>query len=324
LIRLLLFAPILLLGILIDSCSMPAQTEYEAPPEHDPLVNPFGPVGALSDGGTVFVLAAGDEADQAVLERCREILQDRLLLGIPASDMRVILRDGSIIVAIPYGPDLEAVAGSLQRTGLLEIIDSQGEFLPLGTTVRTSNDSPDGTTDSGPIYSVVVSGSDISVAYLTTGNLGDIAAGFTLSPDGADRFYDFTSTHIGEPMAIVVDKVVISSPQINAAISGSVQIVGVNSDEAGNLVVLLKSGVLPTPLSIVKVANLLPVQVEGATILARPSTSALIEDRLEQGTLVYVTGQPTVGDDGQQWLPVAVLETGATGYVPAANLRSEQ
>ena len=53
-------------------------------------------------------------------------------------------------------------------------------------------------------------------------------------------------------MAIVVDKTVISSPQINAAISSSGQITGVSAQEARDLVIQLKAGALNVPLKVVQ------------------------------------------------------------------------
>jgi preprotein translocase subunit SecD len=304
---------------------MPYQQGTEAVPEREMPVDPYGPVGSLSEGGTVFILTATIESaqvDPAILDKCRVVLESRLALRIPEDELRVI-RDDSIIVAVPKGPDVEAVSRSLQQTGMLEIIDPLGEFLAPGTQVSTELGSPEGINVSGPIYPVIISGMDVWDAYLSYGNLGVVAAEFELSPDAADRFYSFTSSHIGEPMSIVVDNVVISSPQINAAISSNAQITGITPEEANELVIQLKAGSLPTPLAVVQTANLLPVQVENAAILAQPSTSALIESRLSQGTLVYVTGQPTAGEGGQDWWPIVVLETGATGYMRAADLTGE-
>ena len=53
-------------------------------------------------------------------------------------------------------------------------------------------------------------------------------------------------------MSIVVDKTVISSPQINAAISSSGQITGVSAQEARDLVIQLKAGALNVPLKVVQ------------------------------------------------------------------------
>jgi len=83
-------------------------------------------------------------------------------------------------------------------------------------------------------------------------SVGEIAVGFELKGAGSNKFYDFTSTHIGQPMAIVVDKTVISSPQINAAISSSGQITGVSAQEARDLVIQLKAGALNVPLKVVQ------------------------------------------------------------------------
>src|SRR5207248_6883454 len=72
----------------------------------------------------------------------------------------------------------------------------------------------------GPTYDTIISGADLKDAYITTGNTGiGQVVGFELSGDASSKFFEFTSTHLGEPMSIVIDKRVISSPRINGAIS---------------------------------------------------------------------------------------------------------
>src|SRR3954452_13531425 len=53
-------------------------------------------------------------------------------------------------------------------------------------------------------------------------------------------------------MSIVVDKVVISSPTIQAAISNNGTITGVSAQEAKDLVIQLKAGALNVPLEVVQ------------------------------------------------------------------------
>ena len=159
----------------------------------------------------------------------------------------------------------------LQQTALLEIIDPQGQYLPPGTLVNTSLGSAaerqaaiagatpvqvasplaappvagtpiagtpiaGETPPSGPTYETIVSGSDLKTAYITTGNTGvNQVVGFELQGDAASKFFQYTSSHLGEPMSIVVDKQVISSPRINGAISSRGIIEGVPPDRSTTL-----------------------------------------------------------------------------------------
>lgn len=78
------------------------------------------------------------------------------------------------------------------------------------------------------------------------------AVGFTLEAKGAERFYQYTSNHIGEYLSIVLDGEVISSARIRDAIRDQGQITGdFTREEARRLVIQLKYGALPVPLKVV-------------------------------------------------------------------------
>jgi preprotein translocase subunit SecD len=100
----------------------------------------------------------------------------------------------------------------------------------------------------GPVYDTIIRGSDLADAFVSTNQLGQQVVAFRLTDAAASRFFDFTSTHVGQPMSIVIDKVVLSSPVINAAISKEGIIEGVAPNEVENLVVQLKAGSLAVPL----------------------------------------------------------------------------
>lgn len=106
--------------------------------------------------------------------------------------------------------------------------------------------------DTGPIYTTIISGTDLSDAFVTTNQLGQMVVGFRLTSDAADRFWDFTSTNIGQPMSILIDKQVISSPTINAAISNEGTIEGIPANQVQDMVVQLQSGALAVPLDVVQ------------------------------------------------------------------------
>ncbi|HEX5506087.1 MAG TPA: protein translocase subunit SecD [Thermomicrobiales bacterium] len=104
----------------------------------------------------------------------------------------------------------------------------------------------------GPVYQTIISGKDLSDAYPTTNQVGALVVGFSLKGSASSKFYDFTSSHIGQYMSVVVDKQVINSASINGAISGSGIIEGMDPQEVNNLVLQLKSGALAVPLEVVQ------------------------------------------------------------------------
>jgi preprotein translocase subunit SecD len=192
------------------------------------------------------------------------------------------LEDGNADDCRLPGLGAERAVKVLQRTALLEIVDPQGNILPEGTRVRTSlnpNDTGEEAVDApvaspeaspaaspeaaattatpdtaltGPVYETIIAGDDLKDAFVTYDQVGRMVVGFELSGDAADRFYDYTSTHIGQPMSIVIDKEVISSPVIENAISNEGIITGVPPAEVRDLVIQLKAGALAVPLEVVQ------------------------------------------------------------------------
>src|SRR5258708_11347790 len=98
---------------------------------------------------------------------------------------------------------------------------------------------------------------------MTGGGIGTVIVGrgtkgveinFTLKSDAATNFANYTSTHIGQVLAIVLDKKVISAPVITQAIpDGRGSITGnFTSDSANALAIELRYGSLPVPIKVVK------------------------------------------------------------------------
>mgnify|MGYP002064258718 CR=1 FL=1 len=74
---------------------------------------------------------------------------------------------------------------------------------------------------------------------------------FTLNAEGSAVFGPFTSTHIGQPMAIVLDGVVLSAPSIRDALTDGGSISGgFTQEDANSLAVQLRYGALPIPLRV--------------------------------------------------------------------------
>ncbi|MEX2314279.1 MAG: protein translocase subunit SecD, partial [Thermomicrobiales bacterium] len=104
----------------------------------------------------------------------------------------------------------------------------------------------------GPTYTTIVSGADIANAFPTTDQFGTLVVGFELDGGAADTFFEYTSSHIGQPMSIVVDKVVINTATIQNAISNEGSISGLTAQEVTDLSLQLKSGALEVPLEVVQ------------------------------------------------------------------------
>lgn len=252
-------------------------------------------------GGIQIVLQAqppaGVTVTQDVLQGTRDTIERRVN-GLGVSEPVIQTRgNNQILVELPGFKDPERAVRVLQRTALLEIIDTQGQFLPVGTIVNTtagpaseargmptpsatpsasgeSTPSPTAATASstptseatpqptptaeatpasnGPVYETIVTGADLKDAYPTTDQFGNLVVGFELKPEAADRFYQYTSSHIGQPMSIVIDKEVINTATIRDAIRDRGIIQGLSAQEVRDLALQLKSGALAVPLEVVQ------------------------------------------------------------------------
>jgi preprotein translocase subunit SecD len=221
-------------------------------------------------GGLQVTLEArppeGVDVDSRLLDGTRDTLERRVnALGV--SEPLVQTRGSDqIVVELPGVDDPDQAIAVLQDTALLEIIDSQGVQIPEGTVVTTTLGGPEdalATPSASPVasepapppdetvYETIISGSDLTDAYVTTTQTGGVAVAFELTSDAGRTFYEYTSTHLGAPMSIVIDKTVISSPRIDAPISTSGIIEGVRPQEAETLALQLRAGALGVPMEVV-------------------------------------------------------------------------
>jgi preprotein translocase subunit SecD len=233
-------------------------------------------------GGLQVVLEArppeGESIDRDTLAGTRDTIERRVnSLGV--SEPLIQTRGSNqIVVELPGVDDPQAAVNILRETALLEIIDPQGQMLPVGTRVNTTLGAADATdtsasgaatpdaspspeasptvtpspTPAGPTYTTIVSGRDIKDAYPTQDQFGTLVVGFELDGDAADKFFEYTSSHIGQPMSIVVDKVVINSATIQNGIDTTGIITGLSASEVTDLSLQLKSGALGVPLEVVQ------------------------------------------------------------------------
>ena len=234
----------------------------------------------------------GESVDGDELEGTRNTIERRINgLGV-SEPLIQTRGNNQIIVELPGIEDPDEAVRVVQQTALLEIIDPQGQFLPEGSLVTTNLGGPESVLGSdssgvtpesaaspagsplaspvaspvveptveptatmastGPVYTTIVSGRDLDDAFVTYNQLNQPVVGFRLKGDAATTFFNFTSQNVGRPMSIVLDKQVISSPVINAAISNEGIIEGMPVGEVQNLVIQLKAGALSVPLEVVQ------------------------------------------------------------------------
>jgi preprotein translocase subunit SecD len=261
-------------------------------------------------GGLQVLLEADLPANTTVssndLSTTRQILENRAN-GLGVSEVVMQSAPPNRIVAqFPGLQNSDEVVSALQETGLLEFVDLGTEHLAEGSPIETdfgtagagSNGivqvTPTATaapvataapTDSSAaatpapvaakVYHTVMTGTSLSSVNVETGQqvgtTGYVIA-FTLKSDATQLFSDYTGTHVGQTLAIVLDKKVISAPTINAKIDkGSGYIEGsFTADSANALAIQLRYGSLPIPVKVVE------SQSVGATLGADSVRRSLI------------------------------------------------
>ena len=105
----------------------------------------------------------------------------------------------------------------------------------------------------GTPYTTIMTGDGLDSALAVINpTTNDYEIAFTIKGgDPQQTFFQHTSSHIGQQMAIVLDGVVLSAPRISAGISSQGTITGdFTRDEAQVLANQLKFGSLPVPLEV--------------------------------------------------------------------------
>ena len=126
------------------------------------------------------------------------------------------------------------------------------------TTTSGSAATPvPGATPAAPpqVYHTVMTGAGLDTVAVQTGALaGSYQIAFTLKSDASQVFSDYTSSHVNQYLAIVLDKKVISAPVIKNAITTGQGVIegGFTSQTANDLAVQLRYGSLPVPVKVVE------------------------------------------------------------------------
>jgi len=195
------------------------------------------------------------------LETTKTILMSRVnALGVSEVTMQVA-PPRRIVAEFPGVNNPEEVVASVKQIGMLEFVDFGDTTLPDGTVIKTDQGA-DGTatpaTDTTTaaadrVYHTVMTGTALKTITVQPSNTGggyEIA--FTLKSDFSTVFSNFTRDNVNKYLAIVLDKKVISTPQINTQISdGSGVITGSYTLESANqFAVQLRYGSLPVPVQV--------------------------------------------------------------------------
>ncbi len=229
-------------------------------------------------GGVQALLEAdlpeGTTVNSQDMDVARAIVENRVNgLGVTEALVQVA-GDRRIVVELPGETDPERALSTLRQTGLLEFVDMsmltpEQAYLLVGQTIQTDF-APSGqsaaptqsvtNTVTSQIFPTIMTGTEINTVGVTTNELGQYQVAFELKSAGAQTFSQYTSAHVGDILAIVLDKQVISTPSIQNPITDGQGVITGNFDleSANALSVQLRYGSLPIPLKIVETRTVGP------------------------------------------------------------------
>ena len=172
--------------------------------------------------------------------------QDRILVQVPGFDDTATLKK-------LIGQTAKLTFHAVHPTTTAE--EAKNTRTPLGYKVYPADESDRGAGSYLLQESPVVSGEDLVDAQPGfDSRTNEPIISFRFNQSGARKFGRFTKDNVGSPFAIVLDNKVLSAPVIREAIlGGSGQISGnFTVDSANSLAIQLRSGALPTRLTIVE------------------------------------------------------------------------
>lgn len=190
--------------------------------------------------------------DPADLETAAQILTARCrVLGCGTSF--VVVENNQIVAQVPKSVDVEAFAKSAIAIGLLEFVDFGKTQPSYGTIIATDFDYKYLPQVEGIKWHTIMTNSEFESVSVIQDRLGKYTISFTLNSNGTKIFSNYTNDNVGHYLGIVLDKVVVSAPMVNAPITGGTGIISGNftKEQAENLAVYLRiKGPLPIPLKV--------------------------------------------------------------------------
>ena len=170
-----------------------------------------------------------------------------------------------ILVQLPSIDDPARVKDIMQSTAMLEIkqslggpypseqaaLQEKGGILPPDAILLPGHNMP-GVGEEGQAWYLVsrvsaVSGKDLRDAQPSRDQNGQPSVSFTLTGEGGQRFYNFTSAHVNDSLAVVLDNKVQEVANIKEPIRDRGEISGGRMSEQASkdLSMILRSGALP-------------------------------------------------------------------------------
>uniref|UniRef100_E6PYN9 Protein-export membrane protein SecD n=1 Tax=mine drainage metagenome TaxID=410659 RepID=E6PYN9_9ZZZZ len=233
------------------------------------------------------------------LDQSIETIRDRVdKLGVSEPVIQKYgLGENEILVELPGVEDLDRVKDIIQSTSRLEVhevagnpdgyasdqeaLASLGGAIPPDQYLLHGDSQGVGTDGTDRVYLLkrvsIVGGKDFrDASAIGPNDSGRQGVNFVLTNAGGERFYDYTSSHVGSYMAIVLGDRVKNVAVIKSAIRDNGQIEGqFSKEQIDALSLTLRTGALPASI----------ISIEQRTVGA-----SLGADSIRQGVIAAVAG----------------------------------
>ncbi|MCL5043959.1 MAG: protein translocase subunit SecD [Deltaproteobacteria bacterium] len=234
-----------------------------------------------------FTAPAVRQVERNAMDQALETIRNRIdQLGVRET---TVAREGTseILVQLPGIQDPERAKELIGKTAVLEfklvddnhsLADALRNGPPPGDEILYGPPGPGGRASYLVEAPVLMTGDAVTDARVRPGGrLEGPYVSVDLDRRGADVFDAVTSQNVGRRLAIVLDHTVYSAPVIKERIPGGrVQITGSFSvDEAHDLAIVLRSGALPAPVTIIEERTVGP---------------SLGRDSIRRGEISFVVG----------------------------------
>lgn len=228
-------------------------------------------------GGLRVLLEAELPADQFDIQALREAANNvsRRVNALGLTEATIQVQGSNrVLVELPGVTDPQQAISTIQQTALLEFVDfgqltsvqidsligqriltteqariqqarqsGGGDISDFPTTVNPNTGLP---------FDTVMTGAGLQAALAQIqSQTSEWFIEFQLKPEFTSIFGQYTGSHVGDAMAIVLDGEVLSAPRINAQLTDGGVIEGsFTQEEAQTLALQLRSGALPIPLRV--------------------------------------------------------------------------
>lgn len=206
-------------------------------------------------------IAASDR--QTALESVRNVIERRVnFFGVvePTIQTLKVGDENRIAVELPGVTDVDEAIGLIGKTAQLS-------FWEQGASESAKTASPSAfpigikETLGKNAHETNLSGKDLESAKVVFDqSTGQPQVQLKFGVQGAKKFADITKRSVGNPVAIVLDNVVIQAPRVNEPILNGDAVIsgGFTLSSAKQLSIALNAGALPAPLTILSQSNVGP------------------------------------------------------------------